>query len=232
MKPTIVLIHGWGGSIKSLENLDISLQKKGYSTLRLEIPGFGSTPEMNKPWNMNDFSKWLKEKTSHLDKFVLVGHSFGGRIIIHSVINKQLKPQKIVLIDISGIKPKNTLKKKFWKNVSKVAKKFEKFPFYNFVRKVIYTKIINERDYLKAQGNLKETFKIINESFYDNEVSKINLPTLIIWGDEDKATPLWMGEYLQENILNSKLVVIKGGHNLPLVKYEQIAEIIDNFLKN
>jgi pimeloyl-ACP methyl ester carboxylesterase len=233
MNATLIFLHGWGGSQKSFAKVDEIMKKKGYSTLRLEMPGFGKTPEMKKAWEMDDFALWVKRHIlkSKINNYVLIGHSFGGRIILHSIVNKILKPSHIVLIDSSGIKPKNTFKTKFWKLVSRFGKIFQNFPLYNQVRKYVYKILIRERDYLNTSGNLKKTFQNINTAYYDKEIKNIKTPTLIIWGKNDKITPVWMANTLSRNINNSKLKVIEGDHSLPLKRAETIASIIDKFLK-
>src|SRR5690606_31876649 len=108
---------------------------------------------------------------------------------------------------------------------------FKNLPFYNTVRLKIYRYILKSTDYIEAKNNLKETFVIINEEFFDNYVKNITTPTLIIWGKDDTQTPLWMGKTLHEKIKSSKLVIIEGTHGLPLKKPVEVSEEIDNFLK-
>lgn len=229
MNQTLVLLHGWGGSKNSLEELDSKLRSFGYSTLRLEMPGHGKTPTMQNPWNMKDFCMWVKDELNrkNINDYILIGHSFGGRIIIDGVINEFLHPQKIVLIDSSGIRPKNSLKKTFWKTASKLPGiKILISPF----KSLIYKYIIREKDYANTKGQLKETFKIINEAYYNEKVSRISLPTLIIWGKDDSVTPLWMGQQLHEKIAHSQLIVLEGTHSLPIKNTKEVAQVIHRFI--
>ena len=68
-------------------------------------------------------------------------------------------------------------------------------------------------DYKALDGVMKETFvKVVNENLYSH-FKKIAMPTLILWGEKDKETPLYMAKKLKRIIKNSSLYVIKGtGH--------------------
>jgi pimeloyl-ACP methyl ester carboxylesterase len=237
----LVFLHGWGGSIKSLAKLSdelISLSKKTndtiYKPLLLEMPGHGATQQMDRPWDMGQFSKWLEInlKDNKIENYILIGHSFGGKIILDSLVNKRLKPQKIILIDTNGVKPKNSFKKKFWKFISKIYRYLEKLPFAKKLRKILYRYIIREQDYLKTNEMVRESFKLFNEQHYDHLLENIKIDTLIIWGKNDKVTPLWMGEKLNQKIEGSELKILEGTHGLPLKNPKEVALLINSFINN
>lgn len=231
----IVLLHGWGGSKKSLKSLGKKLEDFNYKVHILEMPGHGETPEMNTPWTMNDFSNWLSKHLTEnsLQNPILIGHSFGGRIIIDTLIKKKADPSKVVLIDASGIKPKNSVKRFFWKRISNLSKKVlnENKAYSRTIRKIAYKTLIRESDYVKLNSNMRKTFENINNEFYNDLVWKIKTKTLIIWGNKDKTTPLWMGIFLNKKIKNSRLEVLNGSHSLPLKHPEEVAKLINDFLK-
>jgi pimeloyl-ACP methyl ester carboxylesterase len=234
-KLNIFLLHGWGGTANSLRPLANELTTLGYNTKVLELPGHGNTPSMSKPWSMNDFALWLKKQVGeNKEPLVLIGHSFGGKTILEALINNLLNPKKIVLINISGIKPKNSFKIFFWGTLSKLFKLIDKKPFSKILhplKTIVYKKVIRETDYFKASGNLKESFKLINKEFYEEELRNIKTDALLIWAKHDASTPLWMGKKLNELLKNSKIVELEGTHGLPLYHPAIVAKEIDKFLK-
>lgn len=232
---TLIFLHGWGGSQLSLQPLASILKDLGYRSHVLEMPGHGKTEQMNKPWHMNDFAQWVGSEIKKLGitSYILIGHSFGGKIILEGLHSQILHPEKIILININGIKPKNSVKKTFWKIASSVISPFKNISFLRPIKQLIYRYIIRETDYLKTDSkfNLRESFKLFNEENYNQLVSQITLPTLIIWGAKDTQTPLWMGEFLHNHIKNSKLVIVpEATHGLPLKQPQIIANLIDNYL--
>ena len=59
----------------------------------------------------------------------------------------------------------------------------------------------------------------------------INVPTLIVWGLEDKIIPLENGVRLHQAIRNSQLVIIdRCGHDPPEERHGEVVEIMRQFL--
>ena len=231
---TIVFVHGWGGSKQSLSALSDLLVSKGFKTLVLELVGHGETLEMNKPWNMVDFANWLKEEIikNNITKYVLLGHSFGGKIILEAVISKLLKPEKSILINISGVKPKNTIKKAFFTLISIFFRFLKNFGFLDKLKYYFYRYVVRETDYVKLGGNLKKTFKNIIDKHYNDKLVEFNSEALIIWGKQDTYTPVWMGKFLSEKILKNVYYELDGTHSLPIKYPEKFINLIVKFLKN
>lgn len=227
----IVIIHGWGGSIDSLSKLSAHIAKDSENPIfNLELPGFGSTELPNEIMTTPDYSdfviNFLKEK--NLKNPILIGHSFGGKIIIDISSNHRTKIDKMVLINSSGLKPNNSLKKTFGKTMSILTP--DKIKDNQTIKSVFYKKVLGESDYLNAEG-LKDSLSIIVEEHYDEDIKNIDSPTLIIWGENDSYVPLWMGRKLDEDIPNSKLVVVPSAtHGLPLKDPKITSELITQWL--
>lgn len=232
MKDDLILLHGWGGSANSLKELSTYLSKT-FNVHVLEMPGHGDTDQMNEPWNMAKFSEWLTDylNKNNIENFHLLGHSFGGKIILDITSNKLLNPKSCILINANGVKPKNSLKKKTFKFLSTLSKPLQNLPLFNNFRKLFYKYIIREADYVRTAENVRESFKLFNEEHYDDKLENIDVETHIIWGKEDRVTPLWMGQILHNQIKNSTFDVIEGTHGIPLKKAEEVANIILNYYK-
>lgn len=237
-KKTIILLHGWGGSLKSLSPLQDELVKSGnYRVFNIEWPGFGDSPVSKTNAVLGDYSGYLGDfiSTQNLIKPILVGHSFGGKVAMHLLINHPRIAEKLILINSSGIKPKNNLKKtilyfptKLFGGLFSIAGLRNVKPL---VRKVYYKIVVHEDDYLLSE-DLRETLKNVLDENLDKEVKNIDVETLLLWGENDAKTPLWMAEYLKNEIPNSKLEVIKDArHNLPLVQPELVSTMISLFIK-
>jgi len=64
-----------------------------------------------------------------------------------------------------------------------------------------------------------------------NEIKNINLPTLVICGDQDTMTPVKYADYLSENIPEAKKVIVPGAsHFVQLQKYKQVNASIEKFV--
>lgn len=210
----ILLLHGWGSNMKIFDGLVASLSKD-YSVVRLDLPGFGSSQKPEGAWRIVDYAKFLKKFCSKINfsPEVLIGHSFGGRIIIKMVAQKIEEPKKIILIDSAGIKEPDSVKNKLFMAVAKAGKTVTRLPGLKKSRSKLRSRLYksaNSSDYLES-GEMKQIFlNAINEDL-TNDAKKVTQPTLLIWGEEDNETPLRQAHVLNKQIKNSQLEILEGG---------------------
>ncbi len=97
----------------------------------MDLPGFGQTAEPLEAWDVGQYAEFVKEfiRSLRLKKVILMGHSFGGRIIIKlmSNLDNAFEVEKIVLLDSAGIKPKKKLKQQLKQRWFKICKKVNFF---------------------------------------------------------------------------------------------------------
>ncbi|MBI3638599.1 alpha/beta hydrolase [Candidatus Wolfebacteria bacterium] len=238
MNKSIVILHGWGGGVNSFEKTTAFLKDKGISVFIFDLPGFRSEPAPQSPWSVDDYVNFASQKIQSfgLDKFYLFGHSFGGRISIKFAEKYPEKLIGLILCDAAGVTPRPKIKIAVFGFLSKIGNGIFKVsflkPLQKLVRKFVYF-LSGERDYYYLQnGVMRETFKkVINEdlTFYLN---KIKTPTLIIWGKNDKMTPVADAYVINKNIAGSRLEILKDvGHSPHLQSPEKLGEIVADFLQ-
>lgn len=229
-KPTILILHGWGASSKSFQEVKELLENEGFSVEVPDLPGFGRNPLAKENLSFDDYLAFVKNVIGKR-KVILIGHSFGGRIAIRFTRLYPDSVEKLVLTASSGIaRPLPSLRKKaaygLTALVSPFAPLIEETMLFKSLRKLMYY-AIGEMDYYKAAG-LTDTFKNIYGVSIIDDLAYITIPTFIIWGEEDKVTPLIDGEVMHKNIKNSRLVVVKGaGHKF---LYEMPHVFVDKIL--
>jgi len=227
-KPLLIL-HGWGSNCEKWQKVADSLVVKGVKVIIPDLPGFGQSEKPRNAWNLDDYADFVEElvKTLNLDKFYLVGHSFGGEIAVKYSLKFPKKINKLFLIDASCIRTRN-FKKKLLYIVSKI---FKIFSFSPFLRKAFYKFIVGKSDYLYTEGVMRDTYlKVISEDL-SGVLSQVKVSTRIIWGEKDDITPLSDAYKINSKIPNSQLKIIpRAGHNLHLEFPEELVKtIINNF---
>lgn len=229
----LILLHGWGGSIRSLSALATELSNQiPNPIINLELPGFGITPPDKEIMGTIDYAEFVYNflKYKKIKNCILCGHSFGGKTSIAFALKYPAHVKGMVLINSSGVKPQNTLKRKIFKTLAVLAP--NRFRQNQLVRKIFYNKLVRENDYLNA-GKLKHTFQKVVVEHFDNKLQNIKTPTLIIWSEKDKSVPLFMATTLHKKISNSKLIVVpEETHGFPLHNPVKVAELITNYLKS
>jgi pimeloyl-ACP methyl ester carboxylesterase len=74
--------------------------------------------------------------------------------------------------------------------------------------------------------------KVINDNLL-NLLPDIKVPSLLIWGENDQDTPVYMGKIMEEKIYDSGLIILKdAGHYSYIDGYEQFKAVISVFLKD
>ncbi len=233
--PAVLFLHGWGSNARAFDSV-CSLVKDRFRMIRLDFPGFGESDALRESWCVDDYVditvKFI-EKLG-LQSVNLIGHSFGGRVIIKMNSRKNsFAINRIMLVDSAGIRPPKSMKKEAKVKVFKAGKKVlglkpvEKM-FPDALER--FRDHFGSADYRNASGPLRETMvRVINEDLTEY-LKNIKAPTLLIWGDQDDATPLRDAEIMKREIPDAGLFVIKGAGHFSFLKDPYVvAEAMKNF---
>jgi len=234
-RKNIVLLHGWGADITKLEPLQKEMQGLGWDVLVPKLPGFQSPPPPT-VWGVEDYAKHIKQVAQRQfkqERFVLFGHSFGGKIAISLASTGESSLAGLTLCGASGLSRPNIVKRTVFLVLAKVGRALLVIPpLAALFRKTLY-KAAREHDYQKASGIMKEVFKKVIAHDSRPLVKKIKIPTLILWGQQDRVTPIKDARYLQSTLPNATLTVFENeGHRLPYNQPRELAQKIDQWFKN
>jgi pimeloyl-ACP methyl ester carboxylesterase len=172
---------------------------------------------------------------------ILWGHSNGGAIAIKIQDKRQkikeiwwnFKIKLLILNNSAWIRndKRRSLKRKIFFIIVKPLKFLAQFKVFKWLRKLFY-KAIWSHDYINTEDKpfLKETYLNMISSDLSNEIKGINIPTLLIWWENDTYTPLSDWKFMNKNISNSKLVIMKGKKHWIHLKNPE--ELVSVFLQN
>lgn len=238
----IFLLHGWGTQIGLYRGLINFLSRKN-RVIALDMPGFGKSEKPPVSWGVPEYaefvSKFIKataSKDSSGKLPILMGHSFGGKIIIYMTANKLVEARKLILFGSAGVKPKREAKYYIKVYSYKLFKKIALSKPFKGILGGMFEKYRNRagsQDYKNAEGVMRESLvKVLNQHLTDI-MPKIKIPTLLIWGENDSATPVSDGKLMEKLIPDSGLVVLKNaGHYAYAEKHHEFCLIVDNFISN
>jgi pimeloyl-ACP methyl ester carboxylesterase len=231
----VLLLHGWGAKIQSFEPVHQHLEKY-FRVYSIDLPGFGDSEPPPIPWGTEDYTELVQQFIQHLhiNNPILMGHSFGGRIAIRLALREKI--HKLILVDSAGLKPKRKLDYYLKVYSYKLLKKMASLPILKLYLKNTLNNFQNKagsKDYQNASGIMKATFvKVVNEDLKDL-LRQIQISTLLMWGENDTATPVSDGQMMEKLIPDAGLVVLKNaGHFSYLDKLNEFILIINNFLKD
>ena len=233
----VVFLHGWLTDLETMRPISTNLMKT-HKVFLVDVVGFGKSSLPKEPLNSNDFAEFLKEFLDALKikNPVLIGHSNGGRIIINAVGKNMVKAKKIVLIDSAGIKPKRSAKYYLKLAIFKTGKLFlNLLPNTNKIKefKDRLRNRVGSSDYKASPTVLKDTMKIILNEDVKDILPNIKVPTLLIWGGMDEATPISDAKIMEKLIPDAGLVEYPySSHFSYLENLENCKLVLDSFLNS
>lgn len=217
----LIFIHGWGGTIESLNNL-AKIASKKYKTIVFDLPGFGKSDNPEPTWGVAEYSDFVRAFIKKLgySKYSIFGHSFGGSIAIYIA---EHYPQVIDTLVLSGVSFRRDKKvhplAKFFKNIVPAG------------LKVTFYKIFFPRSDLSKYPHLESNFRNIVTQDLSHNAKNIKAKTLILWGENDTYTPVANAYLLHDLIKGSVLEIYPDkGHGLPLKYPEIVYKKLENFV--
>ena len=244
--PVLLMLHGWGHTHSKLLGMG-NILKDQYCIHLIDLPGFGQSSlpeeaeESNTAWDTQQYAEKIINymNVNGIKSASILGHSFGGRICLRLASIYSDRINEVILIDSAGLRPirdfKNRIRLRKIKIIGIIIQFLKLVISEQFFHKLHnwFSNKYGSTDYKNA-GKLKQVLiKVVGENLADN-AKAIKKRTLILWGGDDTATPLYMAKLLNQFIVNSTLIVMKNkGHEpfsglgLHLCVYHII-----NFLKN
>lgn len=230
--PPVIILHGWGCEVQTVRSIAACLED-GMKVFCIDLPGHGKTEEPKEVWGTHDFGDFVGEfiKTLDLKNPSLIGHSFGGRTSISYAARNSV--DKLVLVDSAGITPRRSLKYYYKVYSYKALKKM----VLTFLGKEKGGKIIEKAlkkkgsvDYQAASPVMRAIMsRCVNEDLR-NLMHRIEAPVLLIWGENDTATPLADARIMEKNIPDAGLVSFPGcGHYSFLDNPGQFRAVLRSF---
>ena len=251
----IVLMHGTGSSLHTYDFWSDNL-KRTNRIIRMDLPAFGLTgPFVKNDYSISNYTFFLKEFLNSLNikECILIGNSLGGEIAWRFAIAEPLMVKKLVLIDAGGYPVIS-------KSVP-IAFKLAKIPVLNnlltyitprflirasienvyFDKSKVSDSLVNryfELTLRKGNRNaiidrLMVSTTLTNGTKTHTSIKNIKKPTLIIWGSDDQLIPVENAYKFNNDITNSKLVVMQQTGHVPMEEkpLESLKFTID-FLNN
>ena len=216
--PHLIFLHGWGQNKESWEPLAKFFQKD-YRVHLLDLPGFGDTPRPENTWGTSDYAEKVASyiKDNEIKDAILLGHSFGGKVILDLALNNPGLIDRAILIAAAGMCPQRS----WWRHCylfflmlyRKSLQYFDKVFHRDLYRKYFIPRFASA-DYQKNKGIRDILVKVLSEN-YDDRVADIKHPIQLIWGNLDRETPISMGYKLKVLLPNSRFLLLSGKDHFP-----------------
>lgn len=204
----VLALHGWARS-----GADFAAILEGTDALAVHLPGFGTTAPPPTVWGSVEYAEHLVPGLADAGPYVVVGHSFGGRVAVRLAVAHPGLVSALVLTGVPLVRataaPKPALK-------LRVAKRLH--AAHLVPRSVVdrMRKNAGSADYRAAQGVMRDVLvRVVGEDYREDlaRLAASGIPVHLVWGEHDDAAPL-AGARLAADLLGVDVTVVPAAGHL------------------
>ncbi len=235
----VLLLHGWGCSMALMAPVEEALSGHA-EVLTLDFPGFGESGRPPEPWGVPEYAAAVYALCEE-ERFLpcaVIAHSFGGRVALFLGAEHSGLFTRMVITGGAGLRAPQTAEGQkraaAFRRKRDLAEKLGRLPLLATAAERLQDRLrqkYGSADYNALDAEMRKTFvKVINQDLSDT-LPRQKQPTLLIWGDRDTETPLWMGQKMEREIPDAALIVLEGGsHFAYLEQSARFNAIVKQFL--
>ena len=204
----VVALHGWGR-----EHGDWELVLQGLDALALDLPGFGMSGTPPSAWGARDYAKFLSPLIAQTPGVVVVGHSFGGRVVVCLAADNP-NVAGIVLTGVPLVRLEPASRPKLTYRLLRAL--HDKGLVFALQMESVRRRY-GSADYVNAEGIMRNVLvKVVGEQYFE-ELNATSSPVRLVWGAEDKVMPSLVAEHaLTLNPHATLTMVPQSGHLIDL----------------
>lgn len=237
MPQSVVLLHGFSGTRRAWDGVVARLDRERYRPLALDLPGHGEAGACEPPITFAGCVAAVLAAAP--ERFVLCGYSMGGRIALQVALAAPARVRRLVLVSSSAGIEDPRLRAARREADAGLARQLEAAPFEEFIERWRTQPLFAHEP--RAVGQLAREDQRRNraqalaavlrgvgtgemEPLW-NQLGELRMPVTVVVGSRD-AKYLALGRRLVECLPDALLLVVPGGHGLPLENPTALAELL------
>ncbi len=230
----ILCLHGWGDDHRTFATIGKALQSS-YRVISVDLPGFGVSQAPDDVWGLEEYASFIADFLKKLqirELTAVIGHSNGAALAILASARGLLPAQHLILLGAAGIRDQEKAKRLGLKAIAKTGK------VATFWLPAGKKKALQKRLYGAAGSDmlvvphLQETFRKTVAQDVQTDAAAVSVPTLLIYGERDRATPVDYGIIYHRLITGSRFEVIAGAeHFVHHDKPAEVEQLIREFIQ-
>jgi pimeloyl-ACP methyl ester carboxylesterase len=217
----VICLHGAGGLRLSPMH---EMLARTHRVIAFETPGFGSSPANERSRDMAELAATLCAAVATLGirSYNLMGTSFGGKLATHVALQEGEKLQSLVLLSPAVFRPAERPAMGSAEERRKVMHAHpERFPLAPSRPEVDS----------KQEALVRRLVGPPRDTAFEQTLSGLSVPTLVVFGTEDRLTPPEMARFYRQHYGNAHLVLIyDAAHLVDLDRPEAVTEVVGDFL--
>ncbi len=220
-REVVLFIHGAGGG-EYTWSYQKGFFEKQFNPFIIELPGHGKSGGDGE----QEIGKYAEQvhvflRSMRLSKVTLVGHSMGGGIVQTLALTHPEVINKIVLVGTGArLRVFPMILDGINNNFKETVRKIAQFAYSRKVSPDLIERAISDLMQCRPEV-LYGDFLACDRFDIMNDVEEINLPALILCGDEDELTPVKYSQFLHSRIKHSKMEVLPGAGHMVMMESSQ-----------
>lgn len=227
MPETILMLHGFGGTHRAWDGVAAALEPERYLPLAIDLPGHGAAADAERPITFPGCVAHVLAAAP--ERFALCGYSLGGRVALHVALAAPERVSRLVLVSCSaGIEdPLERAQRR--EDDERLARELEQAPFEDFIERwrsqPLFARDPPEVGRLAREDQRRNRPDALAAAMRGlgagemqplwDRLGELSMPTTVVVGERD-AKFLAIGARMAEGVPGGELVILPGGHPLPL----------------
>ncbi|MCY0878610.1 MAG: alpha/beta hydrolase [Firmicutes bacterium] len=230
----LVLLHGGGGTGRAFWAQLNVLSQQGWRVLAPDMPGFGLSDWFEGVQRIEHIGPILFDWLNALNiaSFIVGGNSMGGRVAMSMASHHPERVKALIILDSVGVTLPDV---PVINPLTLPASEYMRGLVYDperYKQRTPYRTLADAQQLNRGRASFAQ-YLAHSAIAPDPELdlTRLTMPTLLIWGREDRIVPLAYGKALHERLAQSELTVIDSCGHLPHIEEPELtSHLIHDFL--
>jgi pimeloyl-ACP methyl ester carboxylesterase len=222
----LVSLHGAGGLRLSRAHALLAAQ---YRVIAFEVPGFGQSPPNEQSQSLPELAHTMAQAVTNLGltRFNLMGHSFGGKLVLWMAVAQPERVQALILVAPAAIRPVGELSSQALSPEERLAR------LYAHPERQAPAPPPDPALLAKHQTLVRRVIGPARDEALESRMPGLQVPVLVLFGTLDQLIPPEMGRLYCEKLPNCHLVLVyDAGHAVDADRPEAFVSVVGDFLQH
>jgi 2-succinyl-6-hydroxy-2,4-cyclohexadiene-1-carboxylate synthase len=237
MPESVVLLHGFSGTHRAWDQVVALLDRERYRPLALDLPGHGAAADSERPITFAACVAAVLDASP--ERFALCGYSLGGRVALHLALAAPERVERLVLVACNPGIEDPAERAARWASDEELASDLERVPFEEFIERWRTQPLFADEP--PAVGalaredqrrNRPDALAAVMRGLGTGEMQpqwerlgELRMPVTVLVGDRDHKFRA-LAERMVALLPDARMVVVVGGHGLPLENPGAVADVL------
>ena len=221
----LVCLHGAGG-MKLYRSHELLAAQ--YHVILFEVPGFGQSPANERSQSMPELARTMAQAVANLglERFNLMGNSFGGKLALWLAVQQPERVQSLVLVAPAAIRPEGVVPSQALAPEELMAR------LYAHPERQAPLPPPDPATRAKQQALVRRVMGPARDEALESRLPGLHVPVLVVFGTLDRMIPPEMGRLYCDKLPNCHLILVyDAAHEVDADRPEAFVSVASDFIQ-